>query len=68
MPTLVSISLHVPPSFPRLSLFSIPILFESLRILCAEVVIDIFKHACLGKFTDVRPGIYKEYMKVWSKV
>ena len=49
----------MPPLTP-----SLPILVESLRILGAEVVIDIFKHAVLGKFTDVRPGIYKEYMKV----
>ncbi|KAG1677819.1 hypothetical protein FOA52_008583 [Chlamydomonas sp. UWO 241] len=39
------------------------ILRESLRILGAEVVIDIVKHACVGKFNDVRPGIYREYMR-----
>ncbi|GAX78028.1 hypothetical protein CEUSTIGMA_g5470.t1 [Chlamydomonas eustigma] len=39
------------------------ILWEALRILCAEVVIDVTKHAVLGKFNDVRPGIYREYMK-----
>lgn len=28
-----------------------------------QVVIDIVKHAVVGKFNDVRPGIYKEYMR-----
>lgn len=42
----------------------VQILWESARILLAEVVIDILKHAVLGKFNDMRPGIYKEYMKV----
>ncbi|KAL6748114.1 eukaryotic membrane protein family-domain-containing protein [Haematococcus lacustris] len=39
------------------------ILRESARILGWEVVIDIVKHSVLGKFNDVRPGIYREYMK-----
>ncbi len=39
-------------------------LWESARILGAEVVIDVLKHAVLGKFNDMRPGIYREYMKV----
>lgn len=26
-------------------------------------MIDITKHAVLGKFNDIRPGIYKEYMR-----
>lgn len=30
---------------------------------CAQVVIDITKHAVLGKFNDIRPGIYREYMR-----
>lgn len=29
----------------------------------AQIVIDITKHAVLGKFNDIRPGIYKEYMR-----
>lgn len=28
-----------------------------------QIVIDITKHAVLGKFNDIRPGIYKEYMR-----
>ncbi len=28
------------------------------------MVIDTLKHSVLGKFNDVRPGIYREYMKV----
>lgn len=43
------------------------ILKESIGILGAEVVIDIVKHAVLGKFNNVRPGIYREYMKVHVK-
>lgn len=34
------------------------------RILGAETLIDILKHAVISKFNDQRPGIYKEYMKV----
>lgn len=49
-----------------ISLCSLVLLGDSLRILGAEIVIDITKHAVLGKFNDVRPGIYKEYMKVWG--
>lgn len=26
-------------------------------------MIDIAKHAVLGKFNDIRPGIYREYMR-----
>ncbi|KAF5842436.1 eukaryotic membrane protein family-domain-containing protein [Dunaliella salina] len=39
------------------------ILRESIKILGSEVIIDILKHAMLGKFNDVRPGLYREYMK-----
>lgn len=39
------------------------ILQESVWILGAEMVIDIVKHAVLGSVNDVRPGIYREYMK-----
>ena len=28
-----------------------------------QVVIDVVKHGVLGKFNDVRPGIYREFMK-----
>lgn len=34
------------------------------RILGAETLIDILKHAVISKFNDQQPGIYKEYMKV----
>jgi hypothetical protein len=34
-------------------------------LLChVQVVIDVLKHSVLGKFNDMRPGIYREYMKV----
>jgi len=28
-----------------------------------QIVIDVSKHAVLGKFNDIRPGIYREYMR-----
>ncbi|KXZ44340.1 hypothetical protein GPECTOR_69g433 [Gonium pectorale] len=36
----------------------------------AELVIDVVKHAVLGKFNDVRPGIYREFHQVgtWDGV
>ena len=42
---------------------SLQILKESLRILLSEVAIDILKHAVLGKFNDVRPGLHREIFK-----
>lgn len=33
------------------------------RCAARQVVIDISKHAVLGKFNDIRPGIYREYMR-----
>ncbi|KAF6254233.1 eukaryotic membrane protein family-domain-containing protein [Scenedesmus sp. NREL 46B-D3] len=33
------------------------------RIFFWEIIIDIAKHAVLGKFNDIRPGIYREYMR-----
>lgn len=32
-------------------------------ILLAEVVIDVTKHAVLGKFNEIRPGVYREFTK-----
>eukprot|EP00891_Asterochloris_glomerata_P007670 jgi/Astpho2/7670/Aster-02552 len=32
-------------------------------VFAAEVVIDIIKHAVLGKFNEIRPGVYREFMK-----
>lgn len=36
---------------------------ECARIFGWEIVIDITKHAVLGKFNDIRPGIYREYTR-----
>eukprot|EP00775_Hariotina_reticulata_P010750 gene10750-10906_t len=36
---------------------------ECGRIYLWEVIIDVSKHAVLGKFNDIRPGIYREYMR-----
>jgi len=33
-------------------------------MVAAEVVIDIIKHAVLGKFNEVRPGLYREFHQV----
>jgi hypothetical protein len=38
-------------------------LWECGRIFVWEVVIDVVKHAVLGKFNDIRPGIHREYMR-----
>lgn len=32
-------------------------------VLMAEIVIDVTKHAVLGKFNDIRPGVYQEFTK-----
>lgn len=32
-------------------------------VVLAEIGIDIVKHAVLGKFNDIRPGVYREFMK-----
>lgn len=39
------------------------LLFQCGYILFAEVLIDIVKHAVLGKFNDIRPGVYREFTK-----
>lgn len=35
------------------------LLLECGRILLWEAAIDVVKHAVLGKFNDIRPGIYR---------
>jgi len=32
-------------------------------VVMAEVVIDVTKHAVLGKFNDIRPGVYAEFTR-----
>ncbi|WPT14210.1 Protein TAPT1-like protein [Picochlorum sp. SENEW3] len=36
---------------------------QCLYVLFAEVIIDVTKHAVLGKFNDIRPGVYNEFTK-----
>ena len=36
---------------------------QCLYVLFAEIVIDVTKHAVLGKFNDIRPGVYAEFTK-----
>lgn len=34
------------------------------QIFVAEIIIDVIKHAVLGKFNEIRPGVYREFTKV----
>lgn len=43
--------------------FSTRLMWQCGYVLLAEVVIDVTKHAVLGKFNDIRPGVYREFMK-----
>lgn len=40
------------------------LLWKCTQIFLAEIVIDVTKHAVLGKFNEIRPGVYKEYTRV----
>ena len=40
------------------------LLWQCSQIFLAEVVIDVAKHAVVGKFNEIRPGVYREFMKV----
>ena len=40
------------------------LLWKCTQIFLAEVVIDVTKHAVLGKFNEIRPGVYREYTRV----
>lgn len=40
------------------------LLWQCSQIFLAELVIDIAKHAVVGKFNEIRPGVYREFMKV----
>ncbi|GAB4821944.1 hypothetical protein N2152v2_008990 [Parachlorella kessleri] len=39
------------------------IVVQCCQIFFSEAVIDVIKHAVLGKFNDIRPGVYREFMK-----
>ena len=36
---------------------------QCLYVLLAEIVIDVTKHSVLGKFNNIRPGVYAEFTK-----
>lgn len=36
---------------------------QCVYVLFAEVIIDVTKHAVLGKFNDIRPGVYAEFTR-----
>ena len=40
------------------------LLWKCTQIFLAEIVIDVTKHAVLGKFNEIRPGVYREYTRV----
>ena len=40
------------------------LLWQCGQILIAEIAIDVAKHAVVGKFNEIRPGVYREFMKV----
>ena len=40
------------------------LLWQSLHIMVAEIAIDILKHAVLGRFNEIRPGVYRDFMRV----
>ena len=40
-----------------------PLLWQCSQIFLAELVIDVAKHAVVGKFNEIRPGVYREFMK-----
>lgn len=39
------------------------LLAQCSYVLMGEVVIDVIKHAVLGKFNEIRPGVYREFTK-----
>ncbi|DBA69727.1 TPA: hypothetical protein ACH3X2_012585 [Trebouxia sp. C0005] len=39
------------------------LLWQCGQIFLAEVAIDVAKHAVVGKFNEIRPGVYREFMK-----
>ena len=40
------------------------LLWQCGQIFLAELAIDVAKHAVVGKFNEIRPGVYREFMKV----
>ena len=44
------------------------LLWQCGQIFLAEVAIDVAKHAVVGKFNDIRPGVYREYTRVRSRL
>ena len=42
------------------------LVWQCTQILAAEVAIDVLKHAVLGRFNEIRPGVYREFTRVSS--
>ncbi|KAL6768339.1 hypothetical protein ACKKBF_B38750 [Auxenochlorella protothecoides x Auxenochlorella symbiontica] len=43
------------------------LLAQCAEIFAAEAAIDVVKHAVLGKFNEIRPGVYREFMRDLSE-
>jgi hypothetical protein len=39
------------------------LLGQCAAVFLAEIAIDVAKHAVLGKFNEIRPGVYREFMR-----
>ncbi len=39
------------------------LVMQCMYVLFAEIIIDVTKHAVLGKFNDIRPGVYAEFTR-----
>ena len=42
---------------------SYQVVVQCMYILGGEIIVDILKHAFLGKFQNIKPGVYSEYLK-----
>ena len=40
------------------------LVWRCAQIFGAEICIDVIKHAVLGKFNEIRPGVYREFTRV----
>lgn len=47
---------------------NVGLLWQCAHILGAEVAIDVLKHAVLGRFNEIRPGVYREFTFVSARI
>ena len=36
---------------------------DSLMVLSSEIVVDVFKHAFMSKFNNIRPKVYRGFLR-----